>query len=165
MQPNYYMGTSTPESNFYTTDVKPYVQGWWFSRTNNKLRYGDNRVAAIGRKHKIKGYPILCERGFHASTNILDAIQYAPGPILWKVKISGEIISSTDKMVGTQREYTHRIDITDILNNYINEKTGRTINIKNDMHSAYSILCCDIVIWQNINVNSELTQLIEGHLE
>ena len=78
---------------------------WWFSENSKKLGYGDNRVIRIGRTHKVNGKPVLCKHGLHASKKIIDALQYARGNIIWKVKLDGIVIHDNDKSVATKRIY------------------------------------------------------------
>ena len=57
---------------------------------------------------------ILCDRGLHASLHPLDALQYAPGPILCRVEVGGEIVQGDDKLVATRRRIIQRVDATDL---------------------------------------------------
>jgi hypothetical protein len=54
----------------------------------------------------------MCRHGLHASRRILDALQYATGPIVCRVVISGDIIEGTDKLVGTSRYIEWTLDAT-----------------------------------------------------
>lgn len=88
--------------------------GWWFC-DNDDLRYGDRRKAAPGAAHEITETPVLCCRGLHASPRIMDALRHAPGPIVYRVKISGDIQVGDDKICGRRREYLWRVDCSEIL--------------------------------------------------
>jgi len=81
------------------------VTGWYFSKESRVLRYSDARPIAIGVTHEVDAPIQLCERGLHASVRALDALQYAPGPIVWRVELSGEIKTGDDKCVATHRKY------------------------------------------------------------
>ena len=92
------------------------MKAWYFADAYRKLRYGDNRKIVIGETHTVECEPILQERGLHASKNILDALNYAPGPIIYRVDLSGVIVEGTDKCVATKRTYlSGGIDISDVL--------------------------------------------------
>jgi len=80
------------------------VIGWWFSCTKT-LPHDDGRRIALGRTHTATGKIVPCENGLHASCNILDALQYAPGPILWRVRASGTIVKLSDKLACSSRTY------------------------------------------------------------
>jgi hypothetical protein len=60
--------------------------GWHFAETSRRLRYGDDRPIVVGESHSVKGEPILCKHGLHASESVLDALQYAP----WADPLPGE---------------------------------------------------------------------------
>lgn len=81
------------------------MKAYYFSTQARKLRHGDNRVIRTGRTHTVKGKIKLCFRGLHASRRVLDALRYAPGPILYEVELSGEIIEDTTKVVASERKY------------------------------------------------------------
>ncbi len=92
--------------------------GWHFSNTNCTLNYGDGREITEGITHEVKPPIWLCERGLHASERIIDALKYAPAPILWRVELSGKIKRGRDKSVATHRRYIKGIDATKILNQF-----------------------------------------------
>jgi len=79
--------------------------GWYFSEESRLLRYGDARPIALGVTHEVDAPIELCERGLHASVRAIDALEYAPGPIVWRVELSGEIKAGHDKCVATRRTY------------------------------------------------------------
>ena len=62
-----------------------------------------------------------CESGLHASIDPLDALQYAPGPMLHLVDLDGEILehgTPPDKLVGRRRRIVASIDATDLLREF-----------------------------------------------
>ena len=81
------------------------VTGWYFSEESRLLRHGDAQPIALGVTHEVDAPIELCERGLHASVRAIDALQYAPGPIVWRVELSGEIKLGDDKCVATHRKY------------------------------------------------------------
>ena len=50
-----------------------------------------------GKWHKTKGELKMCENGFHASENIIDAMYYVPAEVLAKVEVRGKSIIQHDK--------------------------------------------------------------------
>jgi hypothetical protein len=98
------------------------IKGWWFSTTEKKLRNGDERRIIIGRTHKVKGEIIPCESGLHLSPRIIDALNYAPGPVVYRVQGSGIIIphgDPIDKYACSERTYlAGGIDCTEILRKF-----------------------------------------------
>ena len=89
--------------------------GWYFAANDRRLRYGDGRKIAVGETHEVDGKPALCQRGLHASQRVIDALDYAPGPILYRVRLSGAIVHGDDKACATRRTYLAEIDATEML--------------------------------------------------
>ena len=81
------------------------VTGWYFSEESRLLQHGDARPIEIGVTHEVDAPIQLCKRGLHASVRAIDALKYAPGPIVWRVELSGEIKTGDDKCVATHRKY------------------------------------------------------------
>lgn len=81
------------------------IDAWYFSTTSRKLRHGDGRKIALGVTHTVNGPLKLCQFGLHASKCALAAQLYAPGPVLWKVRMSGNILRGDDKMCASARTY------------------------------------------------------------
>ena len=91
------------------------IDAWWFS-TGKTLPHGDGRRIAIGRTHKVEGTIIPCNNGLHASVKPLDALQYAPGPIVWRVRMGGTGVDDGDKLAASERTYIGGgIDVSDTL--------------------------------------------------
>jgi hypothetical protein len=60
----------------------------------------------------------LCSHGLHASLDPFDALQYAPGPNLAIVELSGRVVQGDDKLVASERRIIARIDATDLLRTF-----------------------------------------------
>ena len=98
--------------------MKP-IRAWYFSDETRKLRYGDGRTIAIGIEHTVSGYPDLGQNGLHGAEQIIEALNYAPGPVVWLVELSGRIKRADDKLAATRRKYiAGGIDISDILRRF-----------------------------------------------
>ena len=94
------------------------MRAWYFSNEERKLRYNDYRPIVVGETHSvdITSKPLeLCAWGLHASVNILDALKYAPGNILYEVELSGQILVGDDKVCAEHRTYIREYCIEDIL--------------------------------------------------
>ena len=90
------------------------IKAWWFCK-ERLLPHKDSRKVKIGSTHVHKGELIICNSGFHASIQILDALKYIQGNILYRVECSGEIIQQSDKLVCSRRKYLASFDATDML--------------------------------------------------
>ena len=91
---------------------------WHFIGSDRKLANGDSRLVEAGQTYTIDCRPSLCELGLHASKNPLDALNYAPGMIVCRVELGGNIIHSDDKSVATERKVLWIADAEDVLNEF-----------------------------------------------
>ena len=94
------------------------MKAWYFAHDSNKLRYDDDREIIVGETHTVDVEPILCGQGLHGSIRLVDALGYAPGVILYRVNIAGDIDEGSDKICGRQREYLYGGDITSVLEEF-----------------------------------------------
>jgi hypothetical protein len=76
---------------------------------------------------RMRGEPVMCERGYHASKRLIDALTYAPGPILCRVELGGSIIESADKCVATERRILWRADISELLHRFACDESARCL--------------------------------------
>jgi len=95
------------------------MKAWHFLAEDQKLRYGDNRIVESGETYTApEGDLVLCRHGMHGSKDLLDALYYAPGPIVCRVNITGEIQEGDDKIVGRNREILWMYDATKVLREF-----------------------------------------------
>lgn len=82
------------------------IKAWHWLRNDRRLGYGDGREVIDGETLSISPEipPVCCEYGMHGSVKIVDALKYAPGSILCRVEISGDINGQPDKIVGRSRK-------------------------------------------------------------
>src|ERR1700730_17998239 len=79
------------------------VRGWHFVNENYRTANG-GLIVFRGETLSVKGDPILCAHGLHASPRIDQALHYHRGPILCRVELSGKRANDTDKMVTQKRQ-------------------------------------------------------------
>lgn len=94
------------------------IAGYHF--TGEKLRNGVD-IPKIGEWLQHDGAIIPCNSGLHCSVHPFDALQYAPGVILHKVVLSGDIKSHgmpIDKYVGRERQIVASLDATPLLREF-----------------------------------------------
>ena len=58
-----------------------------------------------------KGGIIICKRGMHASRKVCDALSFAPGSQLCRVRIWGDVLEQRDKIMGRYREVLAMRDV------------------------------------------------------
>jgi hypothetical protein len=105
------------------------IQAWYFATEERKLGYDDNRPIVVGETHTVDRKPVLCEQGLHASERIIDALNYAQGPILYRVELSGQIVRGDDKLVATSRKYLWKLDATEILREFARGQAIKNIEL------------------------------------
>ena len=94
------------------------VLGWHFLAEDRRLQFGTREVVEAGKTYMAEGPLKMCQNGVHASRQAVDALQYAPGPVVCRVRLSGEIQHDTDKSVARHRTVLWIADATAILHEF-----------------------------------------------
>ena len=95
------------------------MKAWYFSSDDRRLRHGDERTIILGETHEVSGDIELCKRGLHACKKAIDALTYAPGPVVYRVELSGKIEKGEDKLVAQKRTYlSGGIDVSETLRKF-----------------------------------------------
>jgi hypothetical protein len=94
------------------------IECWHFARTDRKLGYKDGRLIEVGAIHKVDATPKCCAAGLHGSIRAIDALAYAAGPIISRVRIWGMLDKQSDKLCGKVREYLAVSDATEELRSF-----------------------------------------------
>ena len=93
------------------------VMGWHFLPADRRTRYSGDPVE-IGKALEVAPPLVLCKRGLHASRRAIDALQYSPGPIACRVKLSGEIVEGNGKLCASRRVVVAWCDATTLLHTF-----------------------------------------------
>jgi hypothetical protein len=94
------------------------VLAWHFVNASRTLQYDAESLAVEpGYIYSIADHetPALCECGMHGSRRAIDALQFAPGPVICRVRIFGDVREDKDKLVGRHREVLWMADATEAL--------------------------------------------------
>jgi len=96
------------------------IKAWHFLHQNCRLSHGDGRLIRPGTTVTVPGPPVLYARGLHASRRVMNALQLAPGPVVCRVVVSGEIVKveEVDTFVGTRRYVEWMLDATWLLHEF-----------------------------------------------
>jgi len=80
------------------------ILAWHFLAAGCTLGYGDGRVVGPGSVVSVAPDRLdPCRYGLHASVDVIDALQYAPGPVLCRVELSGQAMYDWDKLCAETR--------------------------------------------------------------
>ena len=94
------------------------MKAFWFCNKDRKLGYNDSRSVRTGATHTVTGELELCASGLHASERLIDTLKYAPGPILYLVELSGEILRGEDKVCARKRKYVASFNAEHLLRRF-----------------------------------------------
>lgn len=98
--------------------TKKTILAWHF--TNGTLRDGEP-LPPIGQWLEHTGPVIPCKSGLHASLHPFDALQYAPGPWLHRVRLEGDLTphgDPVDKYAGRRRKIIATINAEKLLRDF-----------------------------------------------
>ena len=80
------------------------MKAWHFLREDGCLNYPPHTKVKVGKTYTTKGELEMCANGMHASKRLIDALLYAPGPIVCRVALIPPMLHDTDKSVGRSRK-------------------------------------------------------------
>lgn len=97
-----------------------HILAWHFLPTDQQLTHGDGRHVEVGQTTRLSDpRPIsLSHHGLHASERILDALRLAPGPVLSRVELYGEVQRHGDILVARERHVLWMQDISALLHRF-----------------------------------------------
>lgn len=105
------------------------IMGWHFLNSDKKLGYSDGRKVRKGVKMTYRGDGLnLCKSGMHGSKRIIDALKYAPGPVIAWCEFGGKILHGKDKFCAEWRRVIWWKDITILLHNFACDEAERCLN-------------------------------------
>ena len=103
------------------------ILAWHFLPEDRRLRYDDGREVKAGESLSVDVTPVLCERGMHASPRIIDALSFRTGPVLCRVRVSGDVVRGADKVAGRTRECLWMVDAAPALRMFAVDCRARQI--------------------------------------
>ena len=89
--------------------------GWhWIAEDRGMSHCKGRPVIEVGKVYTVRGALEICRNGLHACRSALDALAYAPGPVICRVRLSGEILEpeGSDKACARRREVLWIADAT-----------------------------------------------------
>lgn len=91
---------------------------WHFLREDGSTWRDSSYFPPLDGVEKHNGPLEICRSGLHGSQRVLDALRYAPGPIVRRVELIGKVIKETDKVCATERRELWRLDATEVLREF-----------------------------------------------
>ena len=91
---------------------------WHFLPDNGRMRWGKWKPVRAGVTYVHRGSIKLCEHGLHASVRAIDALGYAPGSLVCRVRMSGDAEADADKIAASRRRVLWMADATRVLHLY-----------------------------------------------
>lgn len=93
--------------------------GWHFIRAGRRLSYGDGRLVEVGQTLTVEGPLEICRCGLHYCERARDALRYAPGLTVCRVRASGDILrgggENADKACASERTALAIADTTRVV--------------------------------------------------
>ena len=119
--------------------------GWHFLAKDRRLQYGDGRQIVKGRTLRVsEDKPLaLCKYGLHASPTVIDALSYAPGPILCRVELIGSRLDGDDKSVAYQRRVIAWADADSMLRLWACWCVRRVWHLLTDKRSRQAVIIAE----------------------
>lgn len=102
------------------------ILAWHFIQDDGRTAYG-NMLVEAGKTYSTDETPVLCKAGFHASERLLDALKYAPGGVVCRVELWGEVKYGSDKLVAQNRHVQWMLDVTRLLDKFACEVAEETL--------------------------------------
>jgi len=99
-------------------DTQTKALAWHFLTEDRRLGNGDGRLVVVGETLESADQPVLCQSGMHASARAMDALIYAPGPVVCRVVLLGDVVFGNDKLVATHRSCIAMDDASDLLHEF-----------------------------------------------
>ena len=85
------------------TETNNGILAWHFLRDDRRLQFSPCTLVEPGQTLRVEPPLRMCRHGLHASIRPIDALQYAPGDMVCRVRLSGVILTDEDKLCASER--------------------------------------------------------------
>lgn len=107
------------------------MKAFYFSKANKRTIENDSPIT-VGGTHTVTDEPKAFGKGLHGNIDVLEALLYAPSPILYLVRITGNTKSKGKHRSGKSRKYLEEFDVSDILHAHARQEATNNINDLSD---------------------------------
>jgi|SRR5579885_624045 hypothetical protein len=114
--------------------------GWHFLKEDRRLQFPPHTPVEVGQTLTVERDLEPCFSGLHASKTAMDALKYAPGPVVCRVRLAGKIVEDGDKACASERTCLWMADATEVLHRFAcwcaaqalkaEEKAGRCVDAR-----------------------------------
>jgi hypothetical protein len=94
------------------------ILAWHFLRDDRRLQFPPCTLVEPGQTLRVEPPLRMCRHGLHASARAIDALRYAPGDMVCRVRLSGEILTDEDKLCASERTVLWMVDATTTLHEF-----------------------------------------------
>lgn len=94
------------------------ILAWHFLRGDRELQFPPHTLVEPGQTLRVEPPLRMCRHGLHASARAIDALRYAPGDMVCRVRLSGEILTDEDKLCASERTVLWMVDATTTLHEF-----------------------------------------------
>ena len=105
--------------------------GWHWLREDRHTRFEPRQLVKPDSILTVESPLKMCYHGLHASKLAIDSLKYAPGPIVCRVKLFGEIIEDHDKVCATGRTCLWMANASEVLHEFACWCAERLLNAWN----------------------------------
>jgi hypothetical protein len=121
------------------------ILAWHFLPEDGRMTHRRGRPLIVaGAVHSVRGELELCARGLHGSRRAIDALGYAPGPIVQRVEHFGKIIEGSDKLCSSRRRCLAIADASRVLREFACDQAESALRLSE---------CNDERSWRAVSVS------------
>ena len=109
------------------------ILAWHFLPDDGRLANRNRRKVEVGKTYSVRGPIEICSNGMHGARRIIDALHYAPGAMVERVEIWGDVVEQSDKLCGRYRTCLALTDATTLLHEFacdVAEDALKTAKVK-----------------------------------
>lgn len=116
------------------------LPAWHFLAADGCLSHGDGRPVEVGSTLSVQPTrPIsLSHHGLHGCVHVLDALRLAPGPVLCRVVLSGELQIHGDIVVARHRRVLWMADSSPLLHRFAVQCAQQAFDIRPELDARLS---------------------------
>lgn len=105
---------------------------WHFLPADCRLTHGDGRLVQVGETLTVPKRPLVGIYGLHAASKAMDALEYAPGPVVCRVTLGGNLHHNNSLSAGSERTVVAMADATPVLHEFACWSAEQALHLTGD---------------------------------